>query len=105
MSLPVSDLKPDAAQTIVGTSPAILRALALATRFAPTHLPILLVGPTGSGKELFARAIHSWSGRPGAFVDVNAAALPREMVESLLFGHRRGAFTGAMAASAGLVPA
>ncbi len=80
---------------ILGISPAIRRATELAVRFAPTSLPILLVGPTGCGKELFARRIHEWSGRPGAWVDVNCGALPREMVESLLFGHRRGAFTGA----------
>lgn len=80
---------------ILGVSSAIRRAIGLALRFAPTDLPILLVGPTGSGKELFARQIHRWSARPGALVDVNCGALPRDMVESLLFGHRRGAFTGA----------
>lgn len=90
---------------IIGISPAIQRAIALARRFAPTGTPILLVGPTGCGKELFARQIHLWSGRPGAFIDVNAAALPREMIESLLFGHRRGAFTGATEAADGLMAA
>lgn len=90
---------------IVGVSVAIRRAVALAMRFAPTDLPILLVGPTGSGKELFAAQIHRWSRRPGPWVDVNAGALPREMVESLLFGHRRGAFTGAIQASEGLLAA
>lgn len=90
---------------IVGVSVAIRRAAALALRFAPTDLPILLVGPTGAGKELFARQIHHWSGRPGPFMDVNAGALPREMVESLLFGHRRGAFTGAVESSEGLLTA
>jgi DNA-binding NtrC family response regulator len=90
---------------ILGVSPAIRRAIGLALRFAPTELPILLVGPTGSGKELFARCIHQWSGRRGAHVDVNAGALPREMVESLLFGHRKGAFTGAMESSDGLLVA
>ena len=80
---------------IIGRSPAILRGLSLAQRFAPTGLPILLVGPTGTGKELFTEHIHRLSGRPGPLVDVNCGALPREMVESLLFGHRRGAFTGA----------
>lgn len=90
---------------VVGVSPAIRRAIGLALRFAPTELPILLVGPTGSGKELFARQIHTWSGRRGALVDVNAGALPREMVESLLFGHRRGAFTGATVEARGLIAA
>lgn len=88
---------------IVGISPAIRRAVTLAIRFAATDLPILLMGPTGSGKELFARQIHEWSGRPGPWMDVNAAALPREMVESLLFGHRRGAFTGALHSAEGLL--
>ena len=80
---------------IVGRSPAIRRALALAERFSRTTLPILLVGATGTGKELFAEFIHRRSGRRGPLVDVNCGALPREMVESLLFGHRRGSFTGA----------
>ncbi len=86
---------------IVGVSPAIRRAVALAERYARTRLAVLLVGPTGSGKEVFARHIHERSGRPGLFVDVNCCALPREMVESLLFGHRRGAFTGAVDSTVG----
>jgi DNA-binding NtrC family response regulator len=90
---------------IIAVSPEIRRAIGLALRFAPTDLPILLVGPTGSGKEMFARYIHEWSGRRGALVDVNAGALPREMVESLLFGHQRGAFTGAHADTPGLIAA
>jgi len=81
---------------IVGTSPAIRRAVALAERYARTRLAVLLVGATGTGKELFAQHIHERSGRPGLLVDVNCCALPRDMVESLLFGHRRGAFTGAI---------
>jgi len=80
---------------IVGVSTAIRRALALAERYARTQLPVLLVGATGTGKEMFAEHIHERSGRPGPLVDVNCGALPREMVESLLFGHQRGAFTGA----------
>jgi transcriptional regulator with PAS, ATPase and Fis domain len=80
---------------IVGKSPAILRALSLVERFAGTQLPFLLVGQTGTGKELFAEHIHRLSRRTGSFVDLNCGALPRDMVESLLFGHRRGAFTGA----------
>jgi transcriptional regulator with PAS, ATPase and Fis domain len=80
---------------IVGRSAATLQAKALVERFAPTRIPFLLVGPTGTGKEVFAEYIHQCSGRAGSFVDVNCGALPREMIESLLFGHRRGAFTGA----------
>jgi len=88
---------------IVGVSPAIRRALVLAERYARTSLPVLLVGATGTGKELFAEHIHERSGRPGPLVDVNCGALPREMVESLLFGHRRGAFTGAVDSKVGHV--
>jgi len=88
---------------IVGVSPAIRRALVLAERYARTPLPVLLVGATGTGKELFAEHIHERSGRPGLLVDVNCGALPREMVESLLFGHRRGAFTGAVDSKVGHV--
>jgi DNA-binding NtrC family response regulator len=81
---------------IIGTSPAIRRATELVERFAPTALPILLIGATGTGKELFARHIHSASKRRGELIDVNCGALPHDIAESLLFGHRRGAFTGAV---------
>jgi two-component system, NtrC family, nitrogen regulation response regulator NtrX len=81
---------------IVGVSEAIRQAARLVERFAPRGLPILLVGATGTGKELFARYIHFLSRRSGALVDVNCGALPHEIAESLLFGHRRGAFTGAV---------
>ncbi len=65
---------------IVGVSPAIRRALGLAERYARTRLPVLLVGATGTGKELFAEHIHQRSGRAGPLVDVNCSALPRDMV-------------------------
>jgi DNA-binding NtrC family response regulator len=81
---------------IIGVSPAIKRAIKLIERFAPTALPIMLVGATGTGKELFARHIHNESRRRGELIDVNCGALPHEIAESLLFGHRRGAFTGAV---------
>jgi DNA-binding NtrC family response regulator len=90
---------------IIGHSDALRKALDLADRFAPSSIPILLVGETGSGKELFAQRIHVVSGRRGRFVPVNCAALPRDMVESLLFGHHRGAFTGAVEAATGFVEA
>jgi len=90
---------------IIGRSPALTQALELVDRLAPTPLPILIVGATGTGKELFARRIHARSGRPGPLVPVNCAALPRDMVESLLFGHRRGAFTGAVSDAAGFLEA
>ena len=88
---------------IVGRSLAIRRAVDLAERFAATHLPVLLAGATGTGKELFAQHIHRLSGRRGPMVDVNCGALPRDMTESLLFGHRRGAFTGACESTVGHV--
>src|SRR5947199_360221 len=88
---------------IVGRSPCIRRALVLAERYARTRLRILVVGATGTGKELLAEYIHQRSGRPGPLVDVNCCALPRDMVESLLFGHRRGAFTGAVESTIGYV--
>lgn len=81
---------------IIGVSRAIKRATELVERFAPTTLPVLLVGATGTGKELFARHIHDVSRRRGKLIDVNCGALPQELAESLLFGHRRGAFTGAV---------
>ncbi|PYP63769.1 MAG: hypothetical protein DMD37_05120 [Gemmatimonadetes bacterium] len=81
---------------IVGASVAMRRARELVERYAPTALPILLVGATGTGKELLAHHIHRRSGRVGRFVPVNCGALPREMVEGLLFGFERGAFSGAV---------
>jgi DNA-binding NtrC family response regulator len=81
---------------IVGESMAIQRARELIARYAPTDLSILLVGATGTGKELLARHIHARSGRRGRFVGVNCGAMPREMAEGLLFGYERGAFSGAV---------
>jgi len=86
----------DQPPSIIGTSAAIRQAIGLVERFAPTELPILLIGATGTGKELFARHIHSASKRRGELIDVNCGALPHDIAESLLFGHRRGAFTGAV---------
>ncbi len=74
-------------------------------RAALSTVPILLGGPTGSGKEVVARAAHALSGRPGAFVAVNCGAIPAPLVESQLFGHRKGAFTGATRDEPGLVRA
>ncbi len=88
---------------LIGHCPAILTAIDLAKRIAPTNIPILIVGETGTGKELLARLIHENSGRHGSLVAVDCGALPDELIESLLFGHRRGAFTGAVEHSGGLV--
>jgi transcriptional regulator with PAS, ATPase and Fis domain len=92
-------------EEIVGVSLALTQATGIARRFAPTEMPILLIGETGTGKELLARAIHRWSGRSGPLVDLNCAALPPDLVEGELFGHTRGAFTGATHDRLGLVAA
>lgn len=81
---------------IVGESAAIRRACELIERYAPTSLSILLVGATGTGKELLARHVHARSGRLGRFVGVNCGVLPRDMADGLLFGYDRGAFSGAV---------
>jgi DNA-binding NtrC family response regulator len=75
--------------------PELALALEEARRAAPGDLPIALVGATGTGKERVARAIHAWSGRVGPFHPVNCAALAQNLAEAELFGHQRGAFTGA----------
>ncbi len=82
---------------IVGDHPAMQRALEIGAMLAPSQAPILILGETGTGKELFARFIHRLSGRiRETFVAVNCAAIPEDLVESLLFGHKKGAFTGAI---------
>ncbi len=81
---------------MVGESPALRAMLADVDRVAPKDAGVLIVGDNGSGKELVARRIHELSGRSdGPFVDVNCAAIPRDLIESELFGHVQGAFTGA----------
>ncbi len=82
--------------TMVGSSPAFARAITLAERVALSDLPILVTGENGTGKELMARTVHEKSRRAGApFVPVNCGALPESLAESILFGHEKGAFTGA----------
>jgi len=87
---------------IIGEDPALRAVLTRAARVAPTMMPILVTGESGTGKELLARALHDLGPAPtGPFVAVNCGALPRELAESELFGHERGAFTGAAARRAG----
>lgn len=87
---------------LIGESTAMQRIFALVERIAPTSSTILLEGETGTGKELIARAIHRQSGRKGEFVAVNCGSITPELLESELFGHTRGAFTGAHVARQGL---
>jgi DNA-binding NtrC family response regulator len=90
--------------TMLGASPAILSFLERLDRAAQSAEPILLVGETGTGKELCARRLHQASAHSSApFVAMNAAAIPRELVESELFGHKKGAFTGAHDSRDGLM--
>ena len=87
---------------IVGISPRMQQVFEVVRRVAATEATVLLLGESGTGKELVARAIHHGSDRSqGSFVAVNCAAIPRDLLESTLFGHRKGSFTGAVSDRAG----
>jgi len=89
---------------MVGDSPELQRVCDLIDRVAPTAASVLITGESGVGKELVARAVHLRSPRAGeSFVALNCAAIPQELIESELFGHEKGAFTGAVAARAGKI--
>lgn len=89
-------------EQIIGNSPALESALAAVEQVAPTDSTVLILGETGTGKELIARAIHNISPRCGRpFVKLNCAAIPFDLLESELFGHEKGAFTGAIAQKIG----
>ncbi|RIV81376.1 sigma-54-dependent Fis family transcriptional regulator [Aurantiacibacter xanthus] len=90
-------------RTPISADPHSLSVFALADRLAQTDVPALLTGPTGAGKEVLARFIHDSSPRSDkAFIAVNCAAIPETMLEAMLFGHQKGAFTGASAGGNGL---
>jgi DNA-binding NtrC family response regulator len=97
--------QPRATGALSTWAPSLAAQLERLEAIAPSQIAALILGPTGAGKELIARAIHARSGRPGPFVPVNCGAIPRELIGSLLFGHRRGAFSGAHADQPGLVTA
>src|SRR5207247_3728337 len=83
---------------LIGESPGLRALRALVERAAPADVPILILGENGTGKELVARAVHDLSPRrEQPFVKMNCAAVPAELVESELFGHEKGAFSGAVA--------
>ncbi|NOY44912.1 MAG: sigma-54-dependent Fis family transcriptional regulator [Deltaproteobacteria bacterium] len=92
----------EAGGEILGRSPRMQEVFRLMERVAPTGVTVLVQGESGTGKELVARRLHALSGRTGPFVAVNCAAIPEGLIESELFGHVKGAFTGAVADKPGL---
>jgi two-component system nitrogen regulation response regulator GlnG len=99
----VSSQAPDGEEIpLVGRSPAMQEIYRALARLMPTDLTVMITGESGTGKELVARALHDYGKRrQGPFVAVNMAAIPRDLIESELFGHEKGAFTGATSRSAG----
>jgi DNA-binding NtrC family response regulator len=100
--VPLPPLAAGSGDELVGSSPALIDAFKTVGRVAGSDATVLVTGESGTGKELVARALHSASGRAGGpFVAVNCAAIPEDLLESELFGHERGAFTGAIARKVG----
>jgi two-component system response regulator AtoC len=94
------------AQRVIIADPTVVRLYALIERLAPVNIPVLITGETGCGKELVATALHTRSPRAGkTLISLNCAALHEMLVESELFGHERGAFSGASATKPGLIEA
>jgi len=92
--------------SMIGASPKFTASLDLAARVAPSALPVLILGENGTGKEMLARFVHEQSGRnQRPFSSINCGAVPESLIESTLFGHRRGAFTGAVRDQPGLFAA
>lgn len=92
----------DVALPLIGRSPAMQEVYRTIARVVPNDLTVLILGESGTGKELVARAIHDLGGRKASpFIAINMAAIPRELIEAELFGHERGAFTGAQQRTAG----
>jgi DNA-binding NtrC family response regulator len=104
-SIPEAALPPGPYPTLATLSPELSAELENLPAMARSLLPVVIGGETGTGKEVVARALHELSGRRGAFVAVNCAAIAPTLMESELFGHRRGAFTGAVESRLGLVRA
>jgi len=92
----------EAFEGMISASPAMRALFETCQRVAPTEATVLLLGETGTGKELLARAVHERSGREGPFVAINCGAVPDTLIEAELFGHEKGAFTGATASKPGL---
>jgi DNA-binding NtrC family response regulator len=97
----VTDLRLADGKRLIVRSPLMAQAVGRAEKYAPWECDICILGERGTGKELFARLIHDLSGRTGPFKALNSAAMPPELVESYLFGHVKGAFTGATESKVG----
>ncbi len=94
---------PDQPFGLATFSPALAERFASLRAVAPANIPVVLQGESGTGKEVVSRAVHALSGRPGPFVAINCGALPDSLIESELFGHRKGAFSGAGEDRPGLI--